>query len=164
MYKKFNLLILTMFGLGNSRYAPGTVASFITCLIYIVLFNYKVNILILIGLVSLIFLYSIFILDELKNSFSEIDAKEIVIDEFVGQSIPLLSIYNLVLFNNINNFILYTFSVFFLFRLFDIFKPYPINIIDKKIKNGFGVMLDDVLAGIYSVIVFFLIFIVLNYV
>jgi len=103
-------------------------------------------------------------LDELKNSFSEIDAKEIVIDEFVGQSIPLLSIYNLVLFNNINNFILYTFSVFFLFRLFDIFKPYPINIIDKKIKNGFGVMLDDVLAGIYSVIVFFLIFIVLNYV
>ena len=153
-----------MFGLGNSRYAPGTVASFVTCLIYIVLFNYKVNILILIGLVSLIFLYSIFILDELKNSFSEIDAKEIVIDEFVGQSIPLLSIYNLVLFNNINNFILYTFSVFFLFRLFDIFKPYPINIIDKKIKNGFGVMLDDVLAGIYSVIVFFLIFIGLNYV
>ena len=153
-----------MFGLGNSRYAPGTVASFVTCLIYIVLFNYKVNILILIGSVSLIFLYSIFILDELKNSFSEIDAKEIVIDEFVGQSIPLLSIYNLVLFNNINNFILYTFSVFFLFRLFDIFKPYPINIIDKKIKNGFGVMLDDVLAGIYSVIVFFLIFIVLNYV
>jgi phosphatidylglycerophosphatase A len=54
--------------------------------------------------------------------------------------------------------------VFFLFRLFDIFKPYPINIIDKKIKNGFGVMLDDVLAGIYSVIVFFLIFIGLNYV
>ena len=153
-----------MFGLGNSRYAPGTVASFVTCLIYIVLFNYKVNILILIGLVSLIFLYSIFILDELKNSFSKIDAKEIVIDEFVGQSIPLLSIYNLVLFNNINNFILYTFSVFFLFRLFDIFKPYPINIIDKKVKNGFGVMLDDVLAGIYSVIVFFLIFIVLNYV
>ena len=153
-----------MFGLGNSRYAPGTVASFVTCLIYIALFNYKVNILILIGLVILIFLYSIFILDELKNSFSEIDAKEIVIDEFVGQSIPLLSIYNLVLFNNINNFILYTFSVFFLFRLFDIFKPYPINIIDKKIKNGFGVMLDDVLAGIYSVIVFFLIFIVLNYV
>ena len=164
MYKKFNLLILTMFGLGNSRYAPGTVTSFVTCLIYIALFNYKVNILILIGSVSLIFLYSIFILDELKNSFSEIDAKEIVIDEFVGQSIPLLSIYNLVLFNNINNFILYTFSVFFLFRLFDIFKPYPINIIDKKIKNGFGVMLDDVLAGIYSVIVFFLIFIVLNYV
>ena len=102
-----------MFGLGNSRYAPGTVASFVTCLIYIALFNYKVNILILIGSVSLIFLYSIFILDELKNSFSEIDAKEIVIDEFVGQSIPLLSIYNLVLFNNINNFILYTFSVFF---------------------------------------------------
>ena len=153
-----------MFGLGNSRYAPGTVASFVTCLIYITLFNYKVNILILIGLVSLIFLYSIFILDELKNSFSEIDAKEIVIDEFVGQSIPLLSIYNLVLFNNINNFILYAFSTFFLFRLFDIFKPYPINIIDKKIKNGFGVMLDDVLAGIYSVIVFFLIFIGLNYV
>ena len=153
-----------MFGLGNSRYAPGTVASFVTCLIYIVLFNYRVNILILIGLVSLIFLYSIFILDELKNSFSEIDAKEIVIDEFVGQSIPLLSIYNLGLFNNINNFILYALSVFFLFRLFDIFKPYPINIIDKKIKNGFGVMLDDVLAGIYSVIVFFLIFIGLNYV
>ena len=55
--------------------------------------------------------------------------------------------------NNINNFIFYIIVSFFLFRFFDIVKPYPINIIDKNIKNGFGVMLDDVVAGIYSSII-----------
>ena len=80
------------------------------------------------------------------------DSREIVIDEFVGQSIPIITVYSLIT-DNISNFIFYTAVSFFLFRFFDIIKPYPINKIDENIKNGFGVMLDDVVAGIYSSIV-----------
>jgi len=164
MIKKLNLLILTMLGIGNSKYAPGTVASFVTCLIYILFYRYQVNIIFLIfGLVS-IFIYSVYSIDALKKTFSEIDANEIVIDEFIGQSIPILTIYSFLDDGNIGTFILYTFVSFVLFRLFDIWKPFPINRVDKNIKNGFGVILDDVLAGIYSIIVLVLLIFFINYV
>jgi len=153
MIKKLNILILTMLGLGNSKYAPGTVASFITCLIYIFFFNSKINIFFLILGVSLILIYSVYSIDSCANLFSETDAKEIVIDEFIGQSIPILTIYTFLEKNNLDDFILYTFTSFIFFRIFDIYKPYPINIIDRNMKNGFGVVLDDVVAGIYSVII-----------
>jgi len=153
MIKKFNILILTMLGVGNSKYAPGTVASFITCLVYIFFFSFKINIFFLILGVSLILIYSVYSIDKYANSFSETDAKEIVIDEFIGQSIPVLTIYTFLEKNNLDNFILYTFTSFILFRIFDIFKPYPINKIDQNIKNGFGVILDDIVAGIYSIVI-----------
>ena len=147
-----------MFGLGNSKYAPGTVASFVTCLIYIWLQVYQINIYLIILAVSVIFIFSVYCIDILKNSFSDIDAKEIVIDEFIGQSVPLLTIYNFIEKNNLNHFILYTFVSFVLFRIFDILKPYPINKIDTKVKNGFGVILDDIVAGVYSVVIIIVIF------
>jgi|TARA_B110000285_G_C15102114_1_gene605619 phosphatidylglycerophosphatase A len=164
MIKKLNTLILTMLGVGNSRYAPGTVASFMTCLIYICFYNFQVSIFFLILNIVLIFVFSVYAIDIFKTSFSEIDAKEIVIDEFIGQSIPILTIYIFVKENNLNYFILYTLISFILFRIFDIWKPYPINIIDKKMKNGFGVVLDDVVAGIYSAITLLTIIFFINYV
>jgi len=163
MIKKFNILILTMMGIGNSKYAPGTVASFVTCLIYIWLYDSQINILLLILTVFIVFIFSVYSIDIFKDSFSRIDAKEIVIDEFIGQSIPLLTIYNFIEINNLNHFIFYTFISFVLFRIFDIWKPYPIKKIDEKMKSGFGVVLDDVIAGIYSVIVLLTIFVFINY-
>ena len=163
MIKKFNILILTMMGIGNSKYAPGTVASFVTCLIYIWLYDSQVNILLLILTVFIVFIFSVYSIDIFKGSFSRIDAKEIVIDEFIGQSIPLLTIYNFIEINNLNHFIFYTFISFVLFRIFDIWKPYPIKKIDEKMKSGFGVILDDVIAGIYSVIVLLTIFVFIKY-
>ena len=150
MIKKLNTLILTMLGIGNSKYVPGTVASLVTCLIYIWLYNFQVNISFLILSVFIIFIYSVYSIDSLKFSFSEIDAREIVIDEFIGQSIPVLTIYNFIDKNNLNHFIFFTFISFMLFRIFDILKPYPINKIDRDMKNGFGVILDDIVAGVYS--------------
>ena len=150
-------------GIGNSKYAPGTVASFVTCLIYIWLYDSQINILLLILTVFIVFIFSVYSIDIFKDSFSRIDAKEIVIDEFIGQSIPLLTIYNFIEINNLNHFIFYTFISFVLFRIFDIWKPYPIKKIDEKMKSGFGVILDDVIAGIYSVIVLLTIFVFINY-
>jgi phosphatidylglycerophosphatase A len=164
MIKKINLLILTMFGVGKSNYAPGTVASFLTCLIFIFFYNLKINILMLLLIVVLIFIFSVYSIDAYKRSFSNIDAKEIVIDEFIGQSIPLLTIYNFIEKNNLIHFILYTFISFIFFRIFDIWKPYPINKIDAKMKNGFGVILDDIIAGVYSVMLLLIVIFFLNYV
>ena len=163
MIKRLNILILTMFGIGNSKFAPGTVASFVTCIVYIWFYNSHVNIFFLIFGVFFIFFVSIYSIDSFKNSFSEIDAKEIVIDEFIGQSIPILTIYNFIEKNNLNNFIFFTFISFILFRIFDILKPYPIKQIDQKMKNGFGVILDDVIAGVYSVALIMIIIFFINY-
>ena len=164
MIRKLNILILTMLGIGNSKYAPGTVASFITCIIYICLYNFQVNIFLLFFNFSLIFIFTVYSIDKFKNYFSKIDAKEIVIDEFLGQSIPILTIYYFIEKNNLIHFILYTFVSFILFRIFDIWKPYPINKIDQKIKNGFGVVLDDIVAGIFSIVILLIIFFYINYV
>ncbi len=153
-----------MFALGYSKYAPGSVASFVTCLIFICFYNFQINVLFLILGVILLFLFSVYSIDTLKNSFSETDAKEIVIDEFIGQSIPVLTIYNFLDNKDIGVFILYTSVAFILFRLFDIWKPYPINKIDKNMKNGFGVILDDIVAGLYSVIILLMFIIFVDYV
>ena len=146
-----------MFGVGKSNYAPGTVASFLTCLIFIFFYNLKINILMLLSIVVLIFIFSVYSIDAYKKSFSSIDAKEIVIDEFIGQAIPILTIYGFLEYQDIDYFIIYTFISFLLFRFFDIVKPYPIYIIDKNIKNGFGVILDDIVAGIFSSLILLII-------
>ena len=96
----------------------------------------------------------------MSKKFSEIGAKEIVIDEFLGMSLPLLAFYSsldqLGSWHNVNVdyiFLKYILPSFVLFRFFDIVKPYPINLIDKKLKNGLGVVMDDLIAGLFSLIV-----------
>ena len=168
MIKKFGLSILTLFGVGYFKYAPGTAASFITCIIYYILWiaefslhNHKIY---LVCFLIIILIYSILIIDKLSQFFKKKDPKEIVIDEFVGQCIPLVAFLfrpeNLShLGGRANNYILiYILLSFILFRFFDILKPYPINIVDKKMKNGVGVMLDDIIAGIYTTIVIYIIY------
>ena len=165
MISKFGILILTMFGIGRSRFAPGTLASLVTCLVYFPIFIFKPNFLILIITFALFSIYSIVLIDLLQNKFKKKDPREIVIDEFIGQSIPILSVYAAL---NITGaidknwydylgFLSTSFlSFFLLFRFFDILKPFPINVIDKKIKNGFGVVFDDILAGIFSTIIYWI--------
>ena len=164
MIDKFGKSLLTMFGIGYFKYAPGTVASFITCLTFYLLWS-------LFGIRNLffpfmfftiiIFIYSTILIDKFYEGD---DAKEIVIDEFIGQSIPLLSMININLklklittpFTDYPTEV-WIFLSFVLFRFFDILKPFPINLIDKKIKNGFGVILDDIVAGIFAAISIYII-------
>ena len=186
MIEKFGLALLTMFGIGRIKYAPGTVASFFTCLIYYTFFYHYTydpgyspdgiyflwnNYIYLIFIYLILFIYSIILIDKLSHHFKKRDPKEIVIDEFFGQSIPLFFYFLIAKFQWItkrgqvdyDSFLenpeLWIFLSFILFRIFDIFKPYPINIIDKKVKNGLGVMLDDIIAGIYATIIVIILFI-----
>ena len=170
MIDKIGKAILTMFGIGYFKYAPGTVASFTTCLIFYSLASIDgINQIIFPYIIFLIFIfiYSTILIDKI---YKKEDSKEIVIDEFIGQSIPLLAITNdelniklIVFLNNVSSQLdIYWFEIwilisFILFRFFDILKPFPIYLIDKKIKNSFGVILDDIVAGIFATISLYII-------
>ena len=137
---KLNNKIFTLFGIGFLPIS-GTIGSLIAIFVYFIFYNY-LNLLSFIVFIILIFFYSIFFLDKtIKGSFSTSDPKEIVIDEFIGQSIPLLLCEN--------NFFLIILS-FLLFRLFDITKPWPASYFDLKVKNANGVLMDDIIAGLYT--------------
>jgi len=154
MIKTFNYLFVTCFGIGSFRFAPGTITSFITTIFLYSLFhiiNLSNNI-ILIALV-LIFMYSFYAVSEYIKENADKDPKEIVVDEFIGQSIPIY-LYEMAhgSTKNPQESVLFYLYIFILFRYFDIKKPYPVNYIDKKFKNSFGVIIDDVVAGLYVVL------------
>ena len=146
--------LITMFGIGRISKIPGTIASFVTCLFYFLCMIFNVNIIFLLITFFIILILSIIFINKYSSNFTEIDAKEIVIDEFLGQSIPILFMYYPIQKGDPENAWIYLITVFILFRFFDILKPFPINLVDKKMKNGLGVVLDDLLAGIYVIIIF----------
>ncbi len=156
MIKKFNLFFLTFFKIGKIKYAPGTVASIMTCLLFLLLIDtFSISFLLLFTLIILCYSFV-----AINNSFEEFhaeDPQEIVIDEVVGQMLPLLAIpvyETLYLLPKIY----YCVAAFLLFRLFDIWKPYPISYVDKNVKGALGIMLDDFLAGFFSIIILTVIF------
>ena len=139
-------LIVTFFYIGNAKIAPGSIASLVTTLIFYFfakhLISYLFIIIILITSILAFFAVSIY-----TYELSEKDRSEIVIDEVIGQSIALLP---LLLFEQTNPPQLFMCIISLLFfRFFDIVKPYPINKFDKM-NNTFGVIFDDILAGIFS--------------
>lgn len=102
------------------------------------------------------------------------DPSEVVIDELVGQMLVIICsplsvgiIYQTMLAKLLPTIFLDIITLlilpFILFRLFDITKPWPINYIDQKVKGGFGIMLDDVLAAIFAIVVYYvIIFLILD--
>ena len=154
MTKIFNYLFVTCFGIGSLRFAPGTIASFITSIFLFSLFhiiNLSNNIILI--TLCLIFTYSFYAVNEYIKDNKNKDPKEVVIDEFIGQSIPIY-LYEIAhgTMKSSQEAILFYLYIFILFRYFDIKKPFPVNYFDKKFKNSFGVILDDVVAGLYVVL------------
>ena len=161
MIDKFGLTLITLFSIGKIKYAPGTVASAVTCMFYYSLrlteFKYLINFTFFFIFFLILIIYSIILIDKLSLKFKEEDPKEIVIDEFIGMSIPSI----IFLYSPGEIKFIHWLIAFLLFRFFDIFKPFPINLIDKKVKNGLGVVLDDVVAGIYTITILAAIFFIL---
>ncbi len=148
------MLFVTLFGLGKVKKVPGTVASFFTIIILYIFFHImdlSSNI-ILIGLV-IVFIYSFPAIEQYIKKNNNKDPKEVVVDELIGQSIPiyLYEISHGIKKSPEEAVIFYT-VCFILFRFFDISKPFPVNFFDKNFKNSFGVIMDDVFAGIYVVL------------
>ena len=154
MIKTINYLFVTFFGIGTIRFAPGTITSLITTVLLYSFFhitNFSNNIILLFLL--LIFLYSFYAVAEYIKQSENKDPKEVVIDEVIGQSIPIY-LYEIAHGSEKNSqeAILFYIYIFILFRFFDIKKPFPVNFFDKKYKNSFGVIFDDVIAGLYVVL------------
>jgi len=156
MIKRFNLLFLSFFKVGKIKYAPGSIASLFTCVLFFFLIIYF-NIFIIFFLTLLIFFYSLIAINNSYEFFDEKDPQEIVIDEFVGQMIPLLAI---PVYETLypTHKLFYIFLAFCIFRFFDILKPFPISYIDRNTKGSLGIMLDDVVAGIFTIIVLMICF------
>ena len=142
--------------IGKIKYAPGTIASLTTCLIFLLLIN-VFDILILFFLTLTIFCYSFVAINNSFDEFRSEDPQEIVIDEVVGQMLPLLAIPIYETLYPLPT-IYYCASAFILFRLFDVWKPYPISYVDNNIKGSLGIMFDDILASVYSIITLTIIF------
>ena len=156
MNNKINYYFITLFVFGDSiQKFRGTWASlFTTLFLYIVIYILKIPVLIISILLFVIFFYSFFAIKSCLKDFNNDDPQEIVIDEFIGQSIPII-LYELFHSERTNSLVdaLQIYLWFFLlFRLFDGLKPFPIDYIDKKFKNVFGILFDDVLAGFYVVL------------
>ncbi len=139
---RFFLLFSTVFGVGYSPVAPGTLGTLIAIPVYYFLSNisspiYEIT---LIGF----FFLSVWISENAEVFFRKKDDPRIVIDEMMGFLITMLWVPKTTRFIVIG---------FFLFRFFDILKPFPIRHLEKKFKGGFGVVLDDVMAGIYGNII-----------
>ena len=140
--------ILTGFYIGKIRYAPGTFGTLLAVPIYLFLLQYDT-------LFKIIFLLTLFTLSlyllqysHKKKFFKTIDDGSIVIDEIIG----------FLCFMIFFDYNFYTIILgFTLFRIFDILKPYPISLIDMKMKNPLGVLLDDIVAGVFSGVILFII-------
>ena len=143
-----------MFGLGNIPKIPGTFGSLATVIILYIFFhilNVPSNI-ILLGLLT-IFIYSFSAIATHIKYTENKDPKEVIIDEFIGQSIPIY-LYEIShgTEKSHDEAIIFYSICFVLFRFFDIAKPFPVSFFDKNFKNSFGVIMDDVCAGFYVVL------------
>jgi len=147
--KNLTKFFVSIFFVGYIKFAPGTFGTLISLLIMYILFNILSLPLIIL---AIIFIFLFFISNYLINYFSLItnshDSKHIVIDELLGVFIIFLFYDLIFLFNDILTYLL----IFILFRFFDIFKIFPANFFDKHYKNGYSVILDDIIAGLYTVL------------
>ena len=155
MLNKINFLFVTLFGIGKIGKIPGSIASLATILFLFFLFhilNISTNI--VLYSIIIIFFISLYAVNIFIKDLTNKDPKEVVIDEFIGQSIPIC-LYEVAhdMPKDSDQVLKFYFIMFILFRIFDIVKPYPVSYYDKNFKNSFGVIMDDVCAGLYVVLV-----------
>ena len=158
--KKINVLLSTFFGYGYLTQIPGTITSLVTTIFLYIAYevleynDLKFSIIFFI----LLFFYSFYAVKDSESEFEIKDPRQIVIDEVLGQSLPLIFLLYLNQSNQISLSIeIYYILSFIFFRFFDILKPFPVSYFDKNHKNYFGIIMDDIMAGLYSIILIYLI-------
>ena len=129
------------FGTGLSPIAPGTMGTLIAIPIYLVLASF--SIFIYLSFIVILFIAGCWSSKQTAEALGVHDHPGIVVDEIVGYLITMLLVpvawYWICL-------------GFLLFRVFDIWKPWPISVVDRHLKGGLGIMLDDLLAALYSLL------------
>ena len=162
MINKINFLFVTLFGIGKISKIPGSIASLATTIfLFFLLHILNISPKIILISVIIIFFISLYAVNIFIKDLDNKDPKEVVIDEFIGQSIPIC-LYEIAHEGTKETSQILTsyFIMFILFRVFDIVKPYPVSYYDKNFKNSFGVIMDDVAAGLHvvAVLVLYMVF------
>ena len=136
--------IATLGAIGKLPFAPGTWGSLFACTLFIFLFHFvsQIEILIIITI-----FFSIWICEKASSELIEKDHKSIVIDELAGM---WLAVYPAIFYNTKDERVIFAILAFCFFRVFDIFKPFPISYVDKNVKGGLGIVLDDLIAGVFA--------------
>ena len=137
MIKTLNYLFVTCFGIGSFRFAPGTITSLIaTIFLYSLFYIINLSNITIFVILFLIFIYSFYAVSEYIKYNENKDPKEVVVDEFIGQSIPIF-LYEIShgTTKNSQEAVLFYLYIFILFRYFDIKKPFPVSFFDKKFKK-----------------------------
>ena len=150
---KISQIFSTLFFIGYVKWAPGTIGSLFSLIIIIFLHNIVNNNEFIFIFICILLLATISI-KIYSKSVNKHDAKEIVIDEFLGIYLIIIFSYD---FEILNNEFIKILLILLFFRIFDIIKPFPANWIDKKMKNSYGIIVDDIIAGIYTIIILALI-------
>ena len=152
MIKLANFFVSLSFAGYIKLIPPGTFASFLSIVILFPIVEYKIiSLEIFVAVFIIFFLLSLFFINKFSLNTNSHDSKIIVIDEFLGIYLILIFYDQIKIINPYITLVL----IFILFRFFDILKIFPANIVDKKLKSSFGVILDDLIAGIYTTIVLY---------
>ena len=141
---------LTLFGMGHSPFIPGTCGSAVVAVVFLATAWADVGPLPLAGIMLTVaahgFLVTILYGDRFIQKYGP-DPRQIVSDEQCGQAITYLGLWSFI--HDPKDILILTLVGFILFRIFDILKPPPVRNLEK-IKGAWGVLLDDVMAGIYA--------------
>ena len=146
--------LATWFGSGLIRKAPGTWGSLaaLPCGWALLAFGGRW---VLVGAIVLVFFLGLWAAGLYARALGGVeDPGEIVIDEVAGQWIAVLAIA----LSPMKPYLFSYGAAFLLFRLFDIWKPWPVGTLDRKLKGALGIMADDIAAGLYAAIFCILLF------
>ena len=134
------------FGAGLSKKAPGTLGTLVGIPIYLLISSYSFSIQMMMALLFTI--VGIFICNQTAQALKVKDPSAIVWDEISSFFLMLVIAHPLL--NPLK-----IFELFVLFRIFDIWKPFPINYLDKHVGGGLGIMLDDYVAAFFALLIYF---------
>jgi phosphatidylglycerophosphatase A len=129
----------TGFGVGFSRHAPGTLGTLVGIPVYLVFSSFP-WFMYLLSVLAVSF-FAVYVAQGAEKLFGEKDASQIVIDEIAGFQVTMFLVSPTVV---------HIAAGFVLFRIFDIIKPFPIHLCERRLPGGYGVVGDDVVAGIYG--------------
>ena len=150
--KTLTNIVVSVFFTGYFKIWPGTFASFISIIILFPMIKFNIfSFTNFICIFILLFILSLYFIKKFSFYSHTHDSGIIVIDEFLGIFLILIFYEYIFFYNDLMMLLL----IFILFRFFDITKIYPANIIDKKMKNSLGVLLDDFVASIYTIIILY---------
>lgn len=139
--KRLALLVAEFFYCGRFPAIPGTMGSLASLLLWVPALYFSWPLWIKIGLLLALFFIGLWASTYGIAHYQKPDPKQVVIDEVVGQGLPLLFI---------DAHVGYVILAFILFRVFDILKPWPIKAIEHRFLNNWGLMVDDVIAGLLA--------------